>query len=135
NENTQDANGAVPTAIKNVWASGPVSKHQDLKKDVITYGITAHPNDRGRRLMKLNFFIDGNLEIGKTIIDTALAADRSSKYIGNFCDVRLEASDPSDHSTATRFNRRVMAYRALLVKAGLQPPADLRPIMTRLFGK
>src|SRR5437588_6832035 len=25
NENTQDANGAVPTAIKNVWASGPVS--------------------------------------------------------------------------------------------------------------
>lgn len=135
NENTQDGQGAVPTAIKNVWASGPVGDHARLRADVVTYGITAHPNDPGRRLMKLNFFTDGNLEIGKNIVDVALSSNRTANYISNFCDVRFEVPDASDKSAMTRHNRRVLAYRALLHKAGLRPPQSIQPTTKGLFNQ
>ena len=134
NENTQDANeDAVPTAIKNVWACGPTDDHEILRDDIVTYGITSHPHDPDRVLMLLNFFLDDNLEIGKSIIDAALSMNRSSNYISNFCDVRLDAPDPNDRSETTRHNRRVIAYRALLFKAGLTPPSNMRPAVRGLF--
>ncbi len=135
NENTQDSQGTIPTAIKNVWRAGPLDQHATLEKDVITYGITPHPNDPDRRFMKLNFFVDSNLEVGKSIIDAALSTDRGSKYISNFCDVRLEAPDPSDWSANTRHKRRVLAYRALLVKAGLEIPSTISSNIAGLFSK
>ena len=65
NENTQDSGGGTnPVAIKNVWMCGPTAEQSKLREDVITYGITKHPNDPDRKLMLLNFHAEQNLQIG-----------------------------------------------------------------------
>lgn len=129
NENEQDVNEQKnPSAIKNVWKSNSSGSSED----VITYGILKHPMDPKRKLMLLNFFADGNLQIGKEIINATLVND-GSKYIQNFCQVFFEVPDTNDYSAITRYKRRVLVYRALLVKAGFEVSQDIHPDTNNLF--
>ncbi|MDR3019764.1 MAG: DUF87 domain-containing protein, partial [Treponema sp.] len=132
NENTQDIDGkGNPNALKNIWKLIPKAKKEN---EVVTYGITTHPNDPDRILMLLNFYLDENLQIGKEIIDSVLSDD-SAKFIKNFVQVRFDAPSPDDRSATTRYSRRVLVYRALLYKAGFAVPPPIKPIIKGLFGK
>lgn len=140
NENIQDKDGEDnPTALKNIWELYSNAKTDEQKKatreaEVVTYGIRAHDNDPHRKLMLLNFFEETNLQFGKEIID-AILADDTSKYIKNFTQVRFEKPDASDKSAICRYNRRVLAYRALLSKADFPVPSNIIPSTSGLFGK
>nr|HQU93621.1 DUF87 domain-containing protein [Pyrinomonadaceae bacterium] len=156
NENVQDNNNA----LKNIWRSqdsilGAADKlasdleketddekrqviqkaiYAEIRKEVVTYGITTHPSDPGRILMLLNFYEDDNLQIGKEIIDSLLSED-SVQYIKNFCQISFEPPDPTDRSALTRYNRRVLAYRSVLARAGFEVPSGLLPSTRGLFNR
>jgi len=127
NENVQDNN----SALKNVWRLLPKGVKEN---ELVTYGITKHPNDPDRILMLLNFFEDDNIQIGKSIIDNILSEDKTN-YIKQFCQVSFEEPDPNDRSALTRHNRRVLAYRSVLARAGFSVPQNIRPNIRGLFNR
>lgn len=132
NENAQDMDGNNnPNALKNIWE---VRDGVTKGDEVITYGITKHPNDPDRVLMLLNFYTDDNLQIGKEIIDSILSDDTTTQ-MKNFRQVAFETPDPEDRSALTRYNRRVLAYRAVLARAGFDAPENIHASTSDLFNK
>jgi len=132
NENIQDKDdNENPNALKNIWQINSKAKKED---EVVTYGLIEHPNDKDRKLMLLNFYLEDNLQLGKEIIDSILSDD-TAKFIKNFIQVRFEKPDSNDRSATCRYSRRVLAYRALLYKADYPMPQNLYPHTSGLFGK
>ena len=127
NENVQDNN----SALKNVWKLLPNGVKEN---EIVTYGITPHPNDPERIRMLLNFYLDENLPIGKDIINSLLSDDTTT-YIKNFLHVNLEKPDESDNSATTRYKRRVLAYRSVLARAGFHVPKKQTVSTKGLFNK
>lgn len=126
NENAQDNDNA----LKNVWRTNS----NGSEDEVVTYGVRPHPDDPERNLMKLNFFAGENIQVGKEIIDAALADD-TAKYIRNFRQVYFEPPEEEYGGEATRYQRRVLAYRALLAKAGFEAPDNIQPDTSGLFNQ
>lgn len=156
NENIQDKDGSGnPNALKNIWRkdkrlkeiadglkqqylreTNKESKKQiwneikaTVETEVVTYGILPHPTDPFRRLMKINFYEDENLQIGKEIIDFKIA-EQSAQYFKNFRQVIFKRPIESEYENEAEFNgqtrrfeRRTLVYRALLNKAGFTPPS------------
>lgn len=127
NENVQDNNNA----LKNVYKLNRGAKKDD---EVVTYGITTHPNDADRKLMLLNFYLDDNLQIGKDIIDRILEDD-TTNYIKAFCQVVFEKPDENDRGAFTRYKRLVLVYRAILARAGFPVPSNLHISTKNLFNQ
>lgn len=126
NENVQDNEDA----LKNIWKRLGVKERDG---EVSTYGIADHPNDPKRKMMRVNFHRDDDLPIGKEIIDGILA-EETSKYLVNFREIRFEPPPQDDPSAKTRYDRRVLCYRALLDKAELKAPEEMPPKTSGLFG-
>ncbi|NSW84248.1 MAG: ATP-binding protein [Syntrophothermus sp.] len=127
NENVQDRG-----ALKNVWRLHSAG----VPHDVVTYGTEPHPNDPDRRLMKVNFYLNEMLPLGKRLIDDLLANEKV-RYVEAFRRVSVDAPlEGADQSTITRHRRRCLAYRALLSKAGFEPPEIFKyPRGERLFNR
>jgi len=109
--------------------------------DVVTYGLTPHPNDPGRRITKVNFFgpaltqqspstkreLDdalASLYMGKQILDGRLA-EEGAGYIGAFRSTSMEAPPGiTDYGEYTRYRRAVFVYQSILFGAGFSQPRN-----------
>ena len=132
NANAQDAGGEAPNALKNVWRAHSCG----AVEDVVTYAILSHPNDPNRRMMLINFYEDETLDVGKEAINDVLSGE-SSIYFRNFVQVHIGPVPGRRDSggDATRARRRILAYRALLQRAGFTPPSNLSPVIQNLFSQ
>ncbi|MXY47168.1 MAG: DUF87 domain-containing protein, partial [Chloroflexi bacterium] len=112
-------------------------------EDVVTYGLFKHPNDEGRRLIKLNFFgenvqdwsdkegLQRSLDMlfaGKEIIDEHLRGiTNAPQYISRFINTNLEPPDARwGRGQQIRYRRNLTVYRAILTAANFNAPSNLQ---------
>lgn len=124
NENVQDVNNAGEAqALRNVWE---VMHNEKVgsPKDVVTYGLMGNAKDPKRILMKINFYNDELLQIGKDLIDEKLLSDsnQNAVYIKAFTSVQFEPlSDLANSPGAyNRELRKRLIYKTILFESGFK---------------
>ena len=122
----------------------------NYEDEIATYGLNEHPNDKHRKIVKINFYGEtvndwgdedevktalDQLIVGKEIIDNELR-DVGTIYVSSFRDTPTEVprSLKDDFGEQTRFRRFITVYRGILSEAGFKPP-DPNVKIERLFGR
>lgn len=123
NENVQDKNDLTgqAQALKNVWKE-PVNGEYGSFEDVVTYGLLKNQNDPNRIVMKINFYDDFLIQIGKELIDDKLNSDiiNNVQYIKSFTSVSFNHYDNMSHSEIVREKRNRLVYKTILNMSGFK---------------
>lgn len=128
NENVQDVNASGEAqALRNVWEV----KHNEQvgsPKDVVTYGLMGNAKDPKRILMKINFYNEELIQIGKDLIDEKLVSDtnQNAQYIKSFTSVQFEslADLSSSPGAYNRELRKRLIYKTILFDSGFKDEND-----------
>jgi hypothetical protein len=122
NDNTQDDN----SALKNVWKIKSNGQYGS-EKDVKTYGLIRNKNDPKREIMKINFYDDELMSIGKELMDNDFLSDKNSnvQYVRNFINVTFnDVEKISEQGEKTRELRKRLIYKTLLFQAGFKDDSN-----------
>jgi hypothetical protein len=126
NENLQDINSeGEAQALRNVWKV-PVDGEMGSPDDVITYGLLKNANDPNRIVMKINFYDDKLIQVGKELIDDKLSSDpnQSVQYIKSFTSVYFEPLESLSFGEISRERRRRLIYKTILHLSGFKDPTE-----------
>jgi hypothetical protein len=86
-------------------------------------------------MMLINFYDDEMLQTGKEILNTVIQAD-TAKYMKNFYDVSFDdRPDTPFGSTGTRYNRRVLVYKLVIVDQSIGEPEFNETVAKRVMWK
>lgn len=126
NENLQDKNDDTgeAQAIRNLYK---ISCHGQVgtRDDVQVYSLSEHKNDPNRKIMKINFFDNSLIHVGKELLNNKLSNEdgSSSIYMSNFINLEFNPI-AEDMASNARVERQMLAYKTLLTKAGFEPPRN-----------
>lgn len=132
NDNMQDSNNGVAASIKSM----PQNISNGRADDIQTYGVFEHVGDPGRHLMKINFFSDDDAHLGKELINLMLREENKGQsiYMDNFIQLTMFKPDTVEQNNINRWRRHMIAYMALLARAGFDP-GKKTPHLTGVFSQ
>lgn len=137
NDNLQDSDIVTGQAqsIKNLWKI-PVHGLVGNKEDIEIYSLGESYKDPTRKIMKINFYDDNMIEVGKDLINNKIEQDGSginSLYMKNFINLYLSNLVNNEDENNMRQQRRLLVYKTLLSKSNFEPPNNGYVSKSNLF--
>lgn len=139
NENLQDKddNTGEAQAIRNLWKI-PVNQKVGKPEDIRIYSLSKQQNDPNRIIMKIDFYNNELIQIGKDLIDNKIeddGANTSSHYIRNFINLQFESPSLEDLGALSRYERKLLVYKTLLSASGFEAVNQGKINSCNLFNK